>query len=252
MTSASVIRTVELCAAAAVASVISAGTASAQRVPPERVAVTITGGSVKPATSFTQTVTFEAYSEEGSLNAAYTAASRPSIDGGLTVRVWHGFAVGVAGEYFTDAGTAQVTASIPNPLVANQPRQINGPANVTHTETAAHLQAAYWFRANRRLTMIVEGGPSFFQVSQDFVSDVTYTQTFPYTTATFQGASTIREKKSATGFNIAGEAGWRVWGHLSVVGAARFSHATARFTDALAQPLTLGGLHVGAGVRFMF
>ena len=231
---------------------LAAGTASAQSVPPERLAVTITGGYIKPSTSFTQNVTFEQYSEQGSLTAVYKAASRPSVDGGVTVRVWRGLAVGVAGAYFQDPGVAQVSAAVPNPIVSNQPRQISGLSKATHTETAAHVEAAYWFRAGPRVTVIVEGGPSFFQVSQDFISDVTYTQAFPYTTATYQSATTVREKKSATGYNVAGEAGWRVWGHLSVVGAARFSHSTISFTDALAQPVTLGGLHVGAGIRLMY
>ena len=231
---------------------LAAGAASAQSLPPEHVAVTITGGYMNPSTSFTQNVTFEQYSEQGSLTADYKAASRPSVDGGMTVRVWRGLAVGVAGAHFQDRGVAQVSAAVPNPIVANQPRQISGPANVTHTETAAHVEAAYWFRAGPRGTVIVEGGPSFFQVTQDFISDVTYTQAFPYTTATYQSVTTVREKKSATGYNVGGEAGWRVWGHLSVVGAARFSHSTISFTDALAQPVTLGGLHVGAGIRLMY
>jgi hypothetical protein len=102
------------------------------------------------------------------------------------------------------------------------------------------------------MTVIVEGGPSFFHVTQDFVSDVTYTQEPPFDTATYQSASTVRQKQSATGYNVGGDAGWRVWGDLSIVGAVRFSHATASFTEALAQPMKLGGLHVGAGIRLMF
>jgi hypothetical protein len=249
MRSAFAIRSAVLGLAAAA---IPAGPASAQNVPPERVAVTVTGGYVNPAAGFTQNVTFEQYSEQGTLAATYTAPSRPSVDGGGTVRVWRGLAVGVAGWHYRDSGTAQVTASVPHPIIANSPRQISGPANVTHSETAVHVQAAYWLRVSPQVTVIFEGGPSFFNVSQDFVSDVTYTQAFPYTTATYQGATTVRHKQSATGYNVGGEGGWRVWGQLSVVGAVRYSHATATFTDALAQPMTLGGLHVGAGIRLMF
>jgi hypothetical protein len=231
---------------------VGAGSAAAQDASPKRLAVTLTAGYLMPATSFTQSVTFEQYSEEGSITSVYNAASRPSFDGAITLRVWRGLGVGVAGTYFHDPGVAQVSAMVPHPLVPGQPRQISGPASVKHTETAVHVQAAYWFQAAPRMTVIVTGGPSFFNVSQDFVSDVAYTQSFPYTTATYQGATTTRERKSATGYNIAGEAGWRVWGKLSVVGAARYSRATASFTDALDQPITLGGLHVGAGIRLIF
>jgi len=226
--------------------------ALAQSVSSARVAATVTAGFEGPFTSFTQSVTFEQFSEAGSLTSVYAAAWSPSIDAGATVRVWRGLGVGVAGAFFRDHGSADVTAMVPNPLATGEPRRINGPAGLTHAETTVHLEAAYWIPVNRRVMIILVGGPSIFHATQDFVSDVTYTQEFPYTTATYQSATVVREKKTASGYNVGGEAGWLLWRNLSLVGALRFSHASASFTDVLADPVALGGLHAGGGVRVVF
>jgi hypothetical protein len=222
--------------------------ALAQTVPDDRVAVGFTAGLGVPSTTFTQNVTFELYSETGSLTSAFSGSASPSFDGGGTVRLWRSVSVSVAGSYLKDAGTAQVSASLPHPLVFNQPRQISGTAPLTHSENVLHIDAAYWLQLSRQLSVTISGGVSHFRVNQDFVTDVNYSETFPYTTATFESADTVREHASATGFNVAGDAGWRVWGKLSVVGAVRYSRAHATF-DALGAPIAVGGIHLGGGVR---
>jgi hypothetical protein len=227
--------------------------ALAQGMPDSRVAVTLTGGYAAPSASFTQNVTFEQYSETGSLSATYSAARRPSFDGGAGVRLWNHFGIGVSGSYFRDPGSGQITASVPNPLAFSQPRQIAGTAATSHTEAAAHVQAAYWLQASRRVTLVLSGGPSMFSVTQAFVSDVTYTQDYPYTTATYEAASTVEEHKRAIGFNVGAEVGWRLAAHLDLAGLVRFSRATMDFPDASTQgAITAGGLHFGGGVRFVF
>jgi hypothetical protein len=247
---------VPLIAAALVALTLAEGmstTALAQGTPPDsRVALDLTAGYQTIATSFSQTVTFEQYSESGSLTSTYTVGRRPVVDAGLIVRVWRSVGVGISGSYFHDSGSAQVNALVPNPLVFGQPRQVNGPAGAAHTEAGVHFQAAYWVQPSQRLEIVVSGGPSVFRVDQDFVSDVTYTQAYPYDVATFQGASVIRQRKTETGVNIGGEVGWRVARHLGLAAAMRFSRATAEFPGTSAQSMVIGGLHVGAGIRLPF
>ena len=48
------------------------------------------------------------------------------------------------------------------------------------------------------------------------------------------------------------EAGWRLAGRMSVVGAVRYSRARASFGTALSDPVTLGGVHIGGGIRLVF
>jgi hypothetical protein len=227
-------------------------TALAQTTPDSRLALDLGGGYQTNTTGFSQTVTFEQYAETGSLTSTYTIGRRPVADAGLTVRVWRAFGVGISGSYFHDPGSAQVNALVPNPLVFGQPRQVSGPAAVSHTEIGTHVQAVYWRQLSPRLEIVILGGPSVFRVDQDFVSDVTYTQTYPYDTATYQGASVIRQRKTVTGGNIGGEVGWRVARHLGLAAAVRYSHATAEFPGTSAQAIAIGGPQVGGGVRLLF
>jgi hypothetical protein len=227
-------------------------TALAQSVPDSRVALHLDGGYKTNVTRFSQTVTFEQYSETGSLTSTYTVRRGPVVDAGLTVRVWRTFGIGVSGSYFHDSGFAQVSALVPHPFVFGQPRQVNGQASVPHTEIGMHFQAAYWARPSQRLEVVITGGPSLFRVDQDFVSDVTFAETSPYDTATYQGASAIRQRKTVSGGNIGGEVGWRVARRLGLVAAVHFSHATAQFPGSSAQAVVIGGLHIGGGVRLLF
>jgi len=114
-------------------------TALAQSTPDSRVALDVTGGYQTSLTRFSQSVTFEQYSEPGSLTSTYTVKRRPAADAGLAMRVWRTFGVGISGSYFHDSGSTQVNALVPNPFVFGQPRQVNGSAGVSHTEIGMHV-----------------------------------------------------------------------------------------------------------------
>jgi hypothetical protein len=249
-------RQVPVMAAAIVGLILAEGmltTALAQGTPPDsRVAIDVSGGLQATITTVSQAITFEQYSETGSLTSTYSTGRRPVAEGGLTVRLWRAFGVGVSGSYVHDSGSAQVNALVPNPLVAGQPRQVDGPAGVAHSEVAMNFQATYWTTLGERLDLVVSGGPSIFRVDQDFVSDVTYTQTFPYTIATYQGASVLRQRATVGGGNIGGAVGWRVARHFGLEATGRFSRASADFAGTSAQTVVVGGLHFGGGIRVLF
>lgn len=226
--------------------------ARAQNVPDSRLALDFGGGYRVTTSSFTQSITFEQYSETGSLTTSYVIARRPVADAGIMVRLWRQLAVGTVATYLHDSETAHVNALIPNPLVFDQPRQISGPVAVSHTDLAVHFQAAYWMQPTRRLEISIAGGPSTFRVTQYFVSDVAYSQTFPYTTATFEGASVVRERKTVLGGNIGAQVGWRLARHFSVTAGTRFARASATFAGTSAQSIAVGGLDMGGGIRLRF
>jgi hypothetical protein len=239
-------------AAAALLALACARTASAQGTPRERVAVTVGPAYQVSANTFSGTVTFEAFAEDGSITTDYSVAQRPRLDAGVVVRLWRGFGVGVAGSSLSGTSPAQITGSIPHPLAPNQPRTLTGTADVTHKESTIHLQAVYWFQPTRRLDVMVSGGPSTLRVEQDFVTDVSYSQTFPYDSVTFQGATLTRESKTARGGHAGVVVGVRVLRHLSVAGLIRYSSAHVAFPDTGVPAFTIGGLQTGGGVQILF
>jgi hypothetical protein len=229
-----------------------AACAMAQSSSDSRVAVTVSAGARPTASDFSQFVSFEAYSEEGSLTTSYSVKQQPLLNVGIAGRIWHGLGAGVEGTYLHNSFPAQITALVPHPLIANQPRTVSGDATVSNRQLAMHLEAVYWIRRSDRLEVLATGGPSFVRADQDFVTDVSYTQTFPYNTATFAGADISRQRKSAVGANIGAQIGWRLKGPLGVAGLVRYSHVTYHIPTIGAASVPLGGLDVGGGVRFLF
>jgi hypothetical protein len=224
----------------------------AQSTPDSHVAVTVSAGTRPTASDFSQFVTFEAYSEQGSLTTSYAVKQQPLLNAGITVRIWRDFGAGVDGTYLHNSFPAQITALVPHPLIANQPRTVSGNATVSNRQLAMHLEAVYWIRRSDRLEVLATGGPSLVRTDQDFVTDVSYTQTFPYNSATFAGATIGRQRKSAVGANVGAQVGWRLTGPLGVVALARYSHVTYHFPTLGASSVPLGGLDVGGGVRLLF
>lgn len=235
-----------------VALLLSSAPAFAQSTPRERVAITFGVAYPATTTTFTQTTTFETYAETGSLTTAYTTPQKVRFDGGGVVRLWHGFGAGIAVSTLDGTTPAQISGQIPHPINVNQPRALTGTADVLHSESAIHLQAAYWFRISPRIDIVVAGGPSRIRVRQDFVSDVDYSQTFPYDTVTFESATLTREEKTVTGFNAGADVGVRLAAHVGVGGFVRYSHGTASFPDTGVAAFRVGTLDVGGGLRLTF
>jgi len=226
--------------------------AFAQGTPRERVAVTIGVSAPVASTSFSHTITFETFSEEGSLTTLYPAASRPRLNLGGAVRLWHGLGAGIAATTSSGSDTAQITGQIPHPINPNQPRALTGSVETFHRESAIHVQAVYWFQPAARIDVLLSGGPSFMHVDQDLVSDVSYTQSFPYDIVSFAGASLTRESARVTGAHAGADIGVRLVSGIGVAGVFRYSKATATFPDASGASMTLGGFEIGGGLHLTF
>jgi hypothetical protein len=224
----------------------------AQGTPRDHLAVFAGVSQQTSSTTFAQTVTFEAFAEDGSLTTAYSIAQQPRFAAGVVVRAWRGFGFGVAGTAMSGTDAAQISGQIPHPINANQPRALTGAADAFHRESAIHVQAAYWTQPSPRIDVLVGAGPSFMRMEQDFASDVTYTQAFPYNTVTFQGATLSREQKQTIGFHASAQVGVRLIGHLGAAGLVRYSRATLTFSDTAASSVKLGGLEVGGGLHLTF
>ena len=79
---------------------------------------------------------------------------------------------------------------------------------MNRSETAVHVQAMYLINPGGRLRLVLSGGPSFFDVQQDLVTEVTITETYPFDTAAFASAKTSREQGSAVTFNVGADVMW--------------------------------------------
>ncbi|MBI3491611.1 MAG: hypothetical protein HY047_07525 [Acidobacteria bacterium] len=218
-----------------------------------RFRISLNGGEQISGDVITQSFTVQKNLEAAPITVDVDNKRGQWFDGGIVAGVKGRLGVGVAVSYAWHDTNAGVAASIAHPFFFNQPRPIAGTAGTTRTETAVHVDAVYFLRRGT-LDVSVSGGPSFFSARQTLVTDVTYTDAYPFDTATFASASTTRSSTTAAGFNVGAEATWMRWRRVGVGGLVRFARASTTFSVASNNTATgdLGGLQVGGGLRFAF
>ncbi len=231
----------------------SAITASAQQA--SRGFITINGGYQATSTDFTDNIVFTQFAEEGDFDADYGLGAGPLLDVGGGARVWQDLAVGVGVSLFSKGDAAGVTARIPHPFFFDRDRQISGSeADLARDETAVHLQVMWMTSVNEALEVAVFGGPSYFDVKQDLVTEVTFSQTYPFDTAEYAGSSSGRQSESTIGFNVGADVAYYFSSNVGVGWLARFSRATLDLPseDGGTISVDAGGFQTGAGLRFRF
>jgi hypothetical protein len=102
----------------------------------------------------------------------------------------------------------------------------------------------------RRWQVGVAGGPSWFSVGQDVVTDVTVTETYPFDTAAFEGVTSQHRSGSGAGFNAGADLDFMVRPRVGLGVGVTFSRARLALDDATT--VTAGGAHVSGGVRLRF
>ena len=227
-----------------------------------RVYVDINGGFQATTTDFADNVVFTEFVEQGDFDATYTIDSGVIVDVGGGVRLPLNLGVGVGFSRFDKSNDASVDARIPHPFFFNSDRSIAGSAtNLTRTETAVHVQLRWFAPVPSGLSLSFFGGPTFFNVTQDLVTAVGFTQTYPFDVASFASASTGNQSESAVGYNVGADVGYFFSRHVGVGALVRFSRATVDLEsqdEATAQIVTglvlldLGGFHAGGGLRLRF
>ncbi len=234
------------------AAVTAAAPALAQ--PQERVFISINGAVQTTKNPFTDRFGFEVGEEPGFTETEYPVEGAVVIDGSVAVRLWGPLAAGVAFSQFQRDEVVTTVSSVPHPFFFEMPREVIGDAEVSRSERAVHVQAVLRFKVSRPVAISVFGGPSFFDLEQDVVSEIQYDEAFPYDTATFRRALTTQVSGSAVGFNVGADVAWMFTRNVGIGGLARFSRATlgVDLPVGRSRSLEMGGFTGGGGLRIAF
>jgi hypothetical protein len=150
-----------------------------------------------------------------------------------------------------------VTASIPHPVFANEPR--TAATNVSpleNYERGIHFIAGWEFDATDKIHVLVFGGPSLFGVRQDVVSDIAVQEGgAPFNTVTISGATLTRLSEfGALGYNLGVNGSYMFTRRIGAGILVRFSGGTVDLTGpgGIALAVDAGGLDVGIGLRVRF
>jgi hypothetical protein len=216
----------------------------------ERAYMNADGGVKMAASGFSGVTHPVTFVEPATVNTTYEVTSAPGLDVSGGVRVWRKLTLGAGVSRFVKAGSGTVAAQVPHPFFVNKPRAISGDASgLDRNETALHVLAGWALPLSSRSELMISGGPSYFSVGQDVVSDVTFDQSYPYDTATYRGAVTQRRSASHAGFNAGADFTYLLRRHVGIGGSAMFSQATVTLGDTKARA---GGAQVGGGLRLRF
>lgn len=225
----------------------------ARPAPFERIFVSVNGMFQSGSNDFQDTSTLRVNAEDGSLTTNYTVGSGPAFDVAGGVLLLRNLGVGVGLTRFSTSTVTTVNASVPHPFFFNQSRAVTGDVNGSREELAIHVQVRGVFPVNRRVTVAVFGGPSFFQVDQTIVDDVNYTEAYPFDTATYSSAVSSAQSSSGTGVNVGGDVAFFFGPNVGVGVGVQYSSATVQMTlPSGASDVRAGGAQVGGGLRLRF
>jgi len=235
--------------------------APARRVSPppvagsDRFSILVDGGAQLAVGSFGQSFTLTKNVESAPVTTDLKVGTSGFFDAGVRMRFARRLSVGVVG--FASSGTAAgtVDAKVPHPFYFNQSRDVSGSlSGLSRKEAGVHVELAYRATVARRGEVTLFGGPSYISAEQDLVADVTYSDTYPYDTATFTAAPTTTARGSAAGVNLGGEAMWLLNRRVGISGLVRYTRATIELSAGSGNTVsaTAGGIQAGAGLRLFF
>ena len=243
---------IALLSAAASARSVSAQPRSRQ----ERVTVNLNAGIQTSSTSFDVSARHPVYLETSVVDTSYRYRNAPVLDGGVRYRLAGGFGVGVAVSWCSQAKDVAISAAIPHPFFFQMPRTVAGTSpGARRDAVAAHLELLYSFRPTRKVEVTLGAGPSFVNVRQTIVDDVSYRDVYPFDAPSFSAASTQQISASTSGFGGSADVAVRVSRHVGLGGIVRASNTEIQFTVPAAISVTsakAGGVHAAAGVRIYF
>ena len=213
----------------------------------------VESGSSAMTTTRTQTV----YEESATVTSSAEFSSGSLFDVAVGVRVWRNLTVGAGYHQEQNDTEGRLTGSIPSPVFFNRPRTLDqGVPGLERKEKAVHLQFGWVVPINEKFDVLVSGGPSFFRLEQDVVSEVAFGEGSTTVVAT---PSIATRKKSQTGYNVGADATYIVWQNDSVRlgagGFVRFTQASMdveMLTGSTPQPVDVGGMQFGFGGRLRF
>ena len=230
---------------------------AAAQTSPGRLWVGVSGGVQGTSNGFADAfdVTSQfADPEPATGTADYPVKTGALVDGRVHVRLWKGLAAGVAFTHYAHRGDASITARVPHPFQFNQFRTVEGSTSTRRGENGTHVQVAYMVPIGERLRLTGFAGPSWLSVEQTFVTDVQYSQTFPFDTAAFSSATTRRSSARAAGFNAGADVAWMFTRRVGVGGLVQYSAAQIKEDVAANRTITVdaGGIQTAVGVRLIF
>ena len=217
--------------------------------------LSINFGEQNGSTSFVDIVNFDLYAETGSYTAAYRTEGGSILDVGGGVRFGEKFAIGLAVSMLDDDSIAVVDGRLPHPFFFNRDRLVSGTmSGLSREEMAVHIQAMLLIPLSGKIDLALFAGPTWFDVSQVLVTELRFTEVFPFDTATLTGFNIGEQSGTAVGFNVGVDLAYYFSANVGVGLLVRLSEGEVDLDSPGGGQISVdaGGLQTAAGLRFRF
>lgn len=221
---------------------------------PPRVVVDLSGGARSAAPAVSDRLTFESNIETATIDVRYPSSTAPLLTAGVGVQVWKQLGIGASVAAATRTAAATVDGRIPDPFRFEQPRTLTGTApGIRRSDTAVHLDVQYAAPLGARMTVTLSAGPTLARVAQDLITEVRYSETYPYDAVTFTSAVSTRTTAAAIGVHAGVDLRWMFSRGLGIGALVRYTNATVHLAaDGRTISVRTGGTEAGVGVRLVF
>ena len=203
-----------------------------------------------------RTFTFRAYGEDARFEESHQTKDGGLFDVGGSLQLWEQLRVGASYSQLTKSDSTRLTGSVPNPIAVNAPRMIAPQElSLTHEERATHVYAAWVVPILDKLDIAIFGGPSFFNLKQGIVTGVEINDVGgpPWAQVAVGGVTSGEFKKNGIGLHVGGDVSYMVTPNFGLGGFVRFAQGSVDVPSSdNEQPLNVGGVQAGGGVRLRY
>lgn len=220
-----------------------------------RVAVFLNGALGTESLQFNEQRNFTLFREQAQVATGFSDAPSRGAEVGAVLMIKGRIGVSASLEMFRSDRTASYSARLPHPFFYDSFRAIDETrSGLAHEERAAHLAMVVSQSLGRRLSLDLFAGPSVFDTRTEILTDFLYDEAFPFDDVLSLGPVTRVIEERPLGFHAGANATYRLFGAIGLNINVRYSRARLRLDSSERgdTELDLGGLRLGAGVKFLF
>lgn len=208
----------------------------------------VTFGGQVPSQTLSAETTPDIYGEPASIRSTQDVGGGFYFEFSGGYKVWRNLAVGVGFGRVASSGDLNVDASIPDPLVFDNPREVSTVVpGANHSQNAINITGTWMMPVTDKVDVGFQFGPTIFMVSQDLPAGFDIQEPVPTITST----ALENVSKTTVGIHFGVDVTYLVTPRYGVGVLARYAWGSADLTGA-DDSVTLGGLQIGGGFRVRF
>ena len=184
------------------------------------------------------------YGETAILSTTHEGGVAAVFDVTAGYRVWRDLSIGLGFAYARGSGEALMTAAVPDPLFHDRRVETTATEDVTRSEKTVHLQFIWTMPVTDKMDASFSAGPSFINVSQELVNNITVEANTTNATP-----ATVTESDNAVGFHVGADLSYLLTPRYGVGGFMRYVKSSAGTPSA---DFKIGGFQIGGGARLRF